>query len=155
MGDELKRELFPAGLASNQGKLMFDGVMLEELAAQYGTPLMVLSETAIRERCREVRELFLSRYPGSYAFYASKAFQTLDMIRIVTEEGLGLDVVSGGELHAALKAGCAPSRIMFHGNAKTDEELEAAVSAGVGHIVADNIEEILRIERIAASQGSR
>lgn len=155
MGDELQRGLFPAGLAFNHGRLMFEGVVLEELAKEYGTPLMVLSETAIRARCREVGEHFLSRYPGSHAYYASKAFQTLDMIRIVTEEGLGLDVVSGGELYAALKAGCAPSRIMFHGNAKTDEELEAAVRAGAGRIVVDNIEEILRIERIAASHGKR
>lgn len=155
MGFELQRGLFPAGLAFSQGRLVFEGVVLEALAKEHGTPLMVLSETAIRARCREVREHFLARYPGSHAYYASKAFQTLDMIRIITEEGLGLDVVSGGELYAALKAGCAPSRIMFHGNAKTDEELEAAVRAGVGRIVVDNIEEILRIEHIAASHGTR
>jgi len=91
-----------------------------------------MSETIIRERCQELRSAFLCRYPGTRAYYASKALQTLDVLKIIKEEGLGVDVVSGGELHAALNAGVASSDIIFHGNAKTDEELHYAISSKGG-----------------------
>ena len=85
--------------------LSFDGCDAVALAKEYGTPLYVVSERMIRERLRELREDFLGRYPNTYALYASKALQTLDVLRIVASEGIGLDVVSGGELFAASKAG--------------------------------------------------
>jgi diaminopimelate decarboxylase len=137
----------------HQGRLFFDGVDLVETAATYGTPLYVVSETAIRERCAIIRSSFLDKFPGTSAVYASKAFQTLDMCRLITEEGLGMDVVSGGELYAALKAGVDPGRIIFHGNAKTADELEYAISSKVGRIVSDNLFEVAEVERIAASYG--
>jgi len=112
-----------------------------------------MSETIVRRRCGELRRSFLNRYPGTRAYYASKAFQTLDMLRIIRDEGLGVDVVSDGELRAALKAGVAPSDIIFHGNAKTDHELSMAVEAGVGRIAVDNLEELYGIEREAARVG--
>ncbi len=133
----------------------FDGVELEALANQYGTPLYVVSETIVRARCAKLREAFIQRYPNTRVYYASKAFQTLDMLRIVHEEGFGIDVVSGGELFAALRAGIQPANIIFHGNAKTDEELRAAVDARVGRIAIDNLEEIFRIEREASRTGTR
>jgi diaminopimelate decarboxylase len=136
-----------------QGRLFFDGVDLVELAAIYGTPLYVVSETAIRKRCAAIRDSFLDKYPGTHAVYASKAFQTLDMCRLITKEGLGIDVVSGGELYAALKAGVDPGRIIFHGNAKTEDELDYAIRSRVGRIVSDNLFEIAEVERIAASYG--
>jgi len=118
MEEAIMDALFPPEIAIKGSHYFFDGVDLELLAQKYGTPLYVMSETNIRQRCEELRRAFLSRYPGTYAYYASKAFQTLDMLSIIKEEGLGVDVVSGGELYAALKAGIPAHAIMFHGNAK-------------------------------------
>jgi diaminopimelate decarboxylase len=137
------------------GRLFLDGVDLVALAAEQGTPLYVVSESMVRERCATIRSAFLEKYADTAAYYASKAFQTLDMCRIVTEEGLGLDVVSGGELYAALKAKVDPGLIVFHGNAKSADELEYALRAGVGRIVSDNLAEIGDIERIASALGRR
>jgi len=136
-------------------KLFFDGVDLQVLASTYGTPLYVISETIIRERCALIRSSLLEKYPGTRAVYASKAFQTLDMCRLVTEEGLGLDVVSGGELFAALKAGVPPESIIFHGNSKTQAELAYAVESNVGRIVSDNLGEIAELEALGAACGRR
>ncbi|MCE1195808.1 diaminopimelate decarboxylase [bacterium] len=135
--------------------LYFDGVSAIELAKRYGTPLYVVSETTVRRRCAAIRSAFLDKYPNTAAVYASKAFQTLDMCRIVTEEGLGLDVVSGGELYAALKAGVAPAKIIFHGNAKSADELDYAVRSDVGRIVSDNLFEIAELERLGALYGKK
>jgi diaminopimelate decarboxylase len=151
----MESALFPEGLTVEDSHSYFDGVELETLAHEYGTPLYVVSETIIRRRCEELRRSFLERYPGTRAYYASKAFQTLDMLRIIRDEGLGVDVVSGGELYAALRAGVDPSAIIFHGNAKTDHELKMAVEAGVGRIAVDNLEEVYRIEREAARVGTK
>jgi len=144
---------FNARAETRAGKLYFDAVDATELAAKYGTPLYVVSESMVRERCRLIRSAFLEKYPNTRAVYASKAFQTLDMCRIVGEEGLGIDVVSGGELFAALKAGIDPEKIIFHGNAKTADELDYAVRSGVGRIVSDNLHEIAEIERLSLRYG--
>ena len=130
--------------------LYFDGVDATALAAEYGTPLYVVSESMVRERCGLLRSAFLEKYPDTGAVYASKAFQTLDMCRIVASEGLGIDVVSGGELYAALKAGVSPANIIFHGNAKSADELDYAVRSEVGRIVSDNLFEIRELSRLAA-----
>ena len=137
------------------GTLYFDGVDTTELAARYGTPLYVVSEAMVRERCGIIKAAFLDKYANTAAVYASKAFQTLDMCRIVASEGLGLDVVSGGELFAALKAGVAPEKIIFHGNSKTDDELDYAIRSGVGRIVTDNLHEAGLIEKLGARYGKR
>ena len=137
------------------GHLMFDGCDTIELARTYGTPLYVMSETAIRSRLRELSTSFMKRWPGSLAVYASKAFQTLELCRIVAQEGLGLDVVSGGELFAAIKAGFPPDRVFFHGNGKTEEELRMAVEQCVGRVVVDNLDELLALDRIALQAGKR
>ncbi len=136
-------------------KLYFDGVDATELAAHYGTPLYVVSESMVRERCGLIRSAFLEKYPNTSAVYASKAFQTLDMCRIVADEGLGLDVVSGGELYAALKAGIDPETIIFHGNAKAADELDYAIRSNVGRIVSDNLFEIEEIERLGELYGKK
>jgi len=135
--------------------LYFDGVSTVELAERYDTPLYVVSETMVRRRCAAITSSFLDAYPNTAAVYASKAFQTLDMCRIVTEEGLGLDVVSGGELYAALKAGVDPARIIFHGNAKTADELDYAVRSDVGRVVSDNLFEIAELERLGVRYGKK
>ena len=144
-----------SGAEIREGTLYFDGVDTTELAARYGTPLYVVSEAMVRERCRLVKAEFLDKYPATAAVYASKAFQTLDMCRIVAGEGFGLDVVSGGELFTALKAGLPPESIVFHGNAKTPDELDYAIRDGVGRIVADNLHEAALIEKLGARYGKR
>ncbi|MCX7024848.1 MAG: diaminopimelate decarboxylase [Spirochaetes bacterium] len=134
---------------------MFDGCDTVALAKKYGTPLYVMSETLIRERLREIRDTFLERHPWTFAVFASKAFQTLEMCRMVASEGLGLDVVSGGELYAAARAGFPCDRIFFHGNNKTIEELRLAVEYGVGRVVVDNLYELEALNAIALERGMR
>ncbi len=133
----------------------FDGCDLVELARRYGTPAYFMSETIIRDRLGEIRGDFLERYPGTDAVFASKAFQTLDMCRIVASEGLGLDAVSGGELFSAMKAGVDPARVIFHGNNKTIDELKMAVESRVGRVVSDSLYEIRELDRIAGEKGKR
>ncbi|MFZ5965956.1 MAG: diaminopimelate decarboxylase [Bacillota bacterium] len=121
---------------------VFDGCDTVELASLYGTPLYVVSENRIREKCREVRERFLNKYENTRAVYAGKAFLTMAMCKIIESEGLGLDVVSGGELYTALKAGFPVEYIMFHGNNKSYDEISMAVENNVGRIVVDNVQEL-------------
>ncbi len=151
----MKEAAFPEGFYRVGENGYFDGVDLGALAKKYGTPLYVVSETSVRARCAQLREAFLRRYSNTRVYYASKAFQTLDMLRALKDEDFGIDVVSGGELFAALRAGIHAENIIFHGNAKTDEELRAAVQARVGRIAIDNLEEIFRIEREASIAGTR
>jgi len=137
------------------GHLHFEGCDLVELARKHGTPLYVMSETAIRARLREIRSTFLERHHNTFAVYASKAFQTLEMCRIVDEEGLGLDVVSGGELYAAQKAGFPMEKVFLHGNSKTEAELAMAVELGVGRIVVDNLHELSVLDGLGRARGRR
>ncbi|MFC2594367.1 MAG: diaminopimelate decarboxylase family protein, partial [Fretibacterium sp.] len=135
--------------------LFWGGADCVELAARFGTPLYVLDESVIRARCAEVRRDFLDRWPSASASYAGKAFLTRTMARIVEEEGLGLDVVSLGELHTALSAGFPASRIEMHGSAKSEAELNAALDAGVGRIVVDGLMELEVLADLAAHKGRR
>jgi len=135
--------------------LSFDGCDAVALAKEYGTPLYVISERMIRERLREMRKDFLERYPNTEALYASKALQTLDLLRVVASEGIGLDVVSGGELYAAAKAGFPMERIYFHGNSKSEAEIRMAVEYGVGRVVVDNLHELEVLDAAARALGRR
>ncbi len=128
--------------------LYFDGCNTVELAEKYGTPLYVMSETAIVERCREIRETFLSKYERTRAAYAAKAFLTLSMCKIIEREGLCMDVVSGGELYTAIKAGFPAEKIELNGNNKSVEELELAIEYGIGRIIVDGLDELKLIEEI-------
>ncbi|MEJ5198376.1 MAG: diaminopimelate decarboxylase, partial [Anaerolineae bacterium] len=113
------------------------------LAAEYGTPLYIFDETTLRNRARAYRTALKQHYPGlAQIAYAAKAYLCLALAQLWNEEGLDLDVVSGGELHVALAAGFPPERIHFHGNNKTRAELEEALAAGVGRIVVDNFHEL-------------
>ena len=134
------------------GGLAVGGVDLVGLAAEFGTPLYVYDEDELRARCREYKAGF-----GDGVAYASKAFLCIAMARLVAEEGLDLDVATGGELHVALQAGFPAERIVFHGNNKSADELRVAVEAGVGRIVVDSFDEILRLELLAddGAPGSR
>ncbi|MCH5212216.1 MAG: diaminopimelate decarboxylase [Oscillospiraceae bacterium] len=125
-----------------------------ELAKQFGTPLYVMDEELIRENCRVYKSAIDKYYNGNgLVLYANKAFCTVYTCKIAAEEGLGADVVSGGELYTAIKAGFPMDRIYFHGNNKTAEELEMAVSNGVGHIIVDNIYELEMLNEIAKAHG--
>lgn len=127
-----------------------------DLAEKYGTPLMVFSEDGIRRNCRKFVSSIEENYDGKgLALYASKAFSCLAMYRLCKEEKMGVDVVSGGELYTALKAGFPPEKIFFHGNNKTTDELIYALESGVGRIVADNREELARLSKLAAARSLR
>lgn len=130
--------------------LFWGGVDCVNLARAFGTPLYVLDEQMIRARCAEIRNDFLQKWPNTLACYASKAFLTMTMACIVDQEGLGLDVVSGGELYTALRAGFPPYRIKLHGNAKSEQELRLALTSGVGRIIVDGLAELELLSNLAA-----
>jgi diaminopimelate decarboxylase len=132
--------------------LVIGGCDAVELAGEYGTPLYVMDEEAIRARMRDYVQSFNALHPTTVA-YAGKAFLTTAMAKIVEQEGLSLDVASGGELHTALTAGFPAERIVFHGNNKSDAELEMGLAANVGRIVLDNFHEMERLANLAASRG--
>lgn len=132
-----------------RGHLEIGGVDAVKLAKRYRTPLYVFDEALIRQRCREYRTAFEKAYPSFSVAYAGKAFMTMAMVRIVEEEGLCLDVVSGGELHTALKAQFPPERIFFNGNNKSPDELLMALRSGVGRIIVDSFDELDLIEKVA------
>jgi diaminopimelate decarboxylase len=141
----LPRHLLPdtAEIAPD-GRLSVGGCDVIALAEEHGTPLFVYDEEHLRARCREAVAAF-----GDGVAYASKAFLCKAMARLVHEEGMHLDVSTGGELHLALVAGVLPDRLVFHGNNKSTEELQRAVDAGIGRVVIDSFDEIDRLEAIA------
>jgi diaminopimelate decarboxylase len=153
-GQPADLSLFPdTAQISPQGRLQIAGLEASRLAAEFGTPLYVFDETTIRARCRTYHVALATHYPApSEVSYASKAFLCTAMAQLAAQEGLGLDVVSGGELHTALRAGFPAERIHFHGNNKSPAELTAALEAGVGRIVVDNFFEMEALGRLAAQR---
>ncbi|WP_422773391.1 diaminopimelate decarboxylase [Plantactinospora sp. WMMC1484] len=144
--------LWPRNVARHaDGALVVAGLGVRELAAEFGTPAYVLDSDDLRSRCRDFRAAF----PDEDVYYAGKAFLCRAVVRIVAEEGLHLDVCSGGELAVALAAGMPPERIGFHGNNKSPAELARAVDAGVGRIVVDSFQEIDRLTALARERGVR
>ncbi len=124
------------------GALEIGGVPIPDLVNRYGSPLYVYDEATLRASARGFRETFASACPRSRVVYAGKAFLTTTLVRILHEEGLGLDVVSGGELFVGLRGGMPPAEISLHGNNKSPQELDEALTAGIGKIVIDNEYEI-------------
>ncbi|MDQ2731509.1 MAG: diaminopimelate decarboxylase [Armatimonadota bacterium] len=137
---------------NDQNHLVIGGCDALDLVTQFGSPLYVMDEDTVRQHCRLFKRAFAKAWPGSEVTYAGKAFLPMAMCRIVDEEGLGLDVASGGELHTALKAQFPPSRILLHGNNKSVEELRMAVDAGVGRIVVDNLMELEVLRTLASPE---
>lgn len=133
-------------------ELEVGGVSVSKLKEDYGTPLYIMDETYLRDRCRVFKEGFQSDRLKTEVIYASKAFLTLAMAKLVAEEGLSIDVVSGGELYTVLKAGFPAENIYFHGNNKSKWELEMAVEAGIGTVVIDNKGEIGLLEEVLAEK---
>jgi diaminopimelate decarboxylase len=139
---------------NDKGHLEIGGCDCVELVNKYGTPLYVMDEALIRKNCRLYKNAMDKHYGGNgLVLYASKAFSTMAMCKIAESEGLGLDVVSGGELYTALKADFPMDRVYFHGNNKTLNELEMAIDNNIRRIVVDNWEELNNINNIAASKG--
>jgi diaminopimelate decarboxylase len=145
--------VFPQTAEVNKkDNLAIGGCDTVALAEEYGTPLYVFDETDIRNRCREFKEEFGRRCPGTIVSYSPKAFTARAMFQLVAEEGLELDVVSGGELAFALASGFPAKRIHFAGNNKSGEELELALRESIGHIVVDNLPELHTLIKIAGNR---
>lgn len=139
---------------NDENHLCIGGLDTVKLANEYGTPLYVLDEDLFRKNCQTYKTAIEKYYNGNgLVLYANKALCTLHTCKVAMEEGLGADVVSGGELYTAIKAGFPTDKIYFHGNNKTDEELIMAVSSGVGHIIVDNEYELVRLNDIAKEKG--
>ncbi|MGO4678606.1 diaminopimelate decarboxylase [Microbacterium sp. 2MCAF23] len=142
-------DLFPAGTTVDaDGTLRFGGCRVDDLAREFGTPAIVVDETALRARAREYRTELTSRWPKARVVFASKSFPATAVQRVMVEEGLGLDVAGGGEILSALRAGVDPALLVLHGNAKSTEELQIAVDAGLGLVVVDNADDVDRLEQI-------
>ncbi|MDR3255726.1 MAG: diaminopimelate decarboxylase [Synergistaceae bacterium] len=135
------------------GNYTFCGVDAVELAEKYGTPLYVMSEDEITRRLREIKSCFEGGRADRATFFAAKSFLTKDMLRILTREGAGLDVVSEGELYLAREMAFPPERIAFHGNSKTELEITRGIEYGVGKFVSDSVEEIELIDARARLAG--
>ena len=142
----ISRALLPDNASVEDGRLAIAGCDVIELADEFGTPVFIYDEDHIRERCRQA----VAGFPDGVA-YATKAFLCGAMAHLATDEGMDLDVATGGELALALAAGVAPQRIVMHGNNKAVAELSAALEAGVKHIVVDNFDELDALERLAAT----
>ena len=142
------------GMTVKNGELNISGVGVRELKAQYGTPLYVYDENMLVNQCRTFISNFKSSRFKTEVLYASKAFSCLEVLRIASREGLGVDVVSLGEIHTAYKAGYDMKRAYFHGNNKTREELQYALEVGVGTIVVDNDYEYEMINEIVRESGN-
>ncbi|MNE15528.1 Diaminopimelate decarboxylase [compost metagenome] len=138
---------------NTKGHLEIGGCDTVELKETYGTPLYIMDEALVRQRCREYMDAFRASGLTFQVAYASKAFCVMAMCRLAEEEGLSLDVVSEGELYTALQAGFPAGRIHFHGNNKTPEELEMAISANIGCFVVDNFTELHMLQALAAEKG--
>ncbi|MCH5349437.1 MAG: diaminopimelate decarboxylase [Oscillospiraceae bacterium] len=141
---------------NGNGHLTIGGIDTVDLAKKYGTPLYVMDEDLIRENCRSFKNSIDKYYGGEgLVCYASKAFCCKAMCRIMMDEGIGLDVVSEGELFTASSVGFPMDKVCFHGNNKTDEELSLAIRYGVGRIIVDNIYELERLNRLAGESGKK
>ena len=136
-----------------RGHLEIGGCNVADLVAEHGTPLYVLCEDTLRAKCREFLAAFTSLHPETEVHYASKAYIGPALAKLLAEEGLGLDVVSGGELAVARAAGVPPAGIAFHGNNKSAQELSDALDYGIGHIMVDNLTELDLLNRLATERG--
>jgi diaminopimelate decarboxylase len=142
-------DLFPPGSGTDSdGMLVIGGCRADDLASEFGTPVLVVAEEALRNRAREYADELTSRWSNSRVVFASKAFPCTAVQRVMVQEGLGLDVAGGGEILTALKAGVDPALIVLHGNAKTTEEITMAVENGIGLVVVDGPDDVDRLEAI-------
>ena len=150
-------ELFPeTARVTLDNHLAIGGVDLVEIAAEYGTPLYVYDSATVVARAGAAREALRASYPGtSTVCYAAKAYLAPWLLKLLAPEGVGLDVVSGGELHVAVRAEFPMDRVYFHGNNKSEAELTYALDQRIGRVVVDNLDEVALLGRLAASRGVR
>src|SRR4051794_19488347 len=135
--------LFPVGSALDaDGTVVVGGCRADALGEEFGTPVLVVAEAALRARAREYVDELSARWSNSRVVFASKAFPCTAVQRVMVEEGLGLDVAGGGEILTALKAGIDPGLIILHGNAKSDEEIAMAGDHGIGLLAVDNNDDV-------------
>jgi diaminopimelate decarboxylase len=147
VGAEALLSLFPPGSAVDRdGMLAVEGCRADALATEFETPVLVVSEPALRARAREYADGLAARWPRSRVVFASKAFPCTAVQRVMVEEGLGLDVAGGGEIVTALKAGADPALLVLHGNAKGDDEIAMVAEHGIGLVVVDNGDDVDRLE---------
>jgi diaminopimelate decarboxylase len=137
------------------GHLTIGGCDTTELAREFGTPLYVYDEETLRGQCRAFRQAFESRYPNTNVAYAAKAYLGRAMAAIAAQEGMHMDVVSGGELAIAASVNFPPERIVFHGNNKSEQELNEALDYGIGRVVVDNFHEMQLLNGLAQARGMR
>jgi len=149
-----KLSLFPlTSEVNSRGHLCIGGCDTTALADEYGTPLYVFDEFTLRSKCREFQAEFTKRYQDTLVIYASKAFLNRALALIFKEEGLGLDVVSGGELNVAQSVAFPPDKVYFHGNNKRVDELKQALGWGIGRVVVDDLRELDLIDTLAGEMG--
>jgi diaminopimelate decarboxylase len=149
---DLEAAVWPAtATRSREGVLTLGGIDVRDLAAEFGTPAYILDEVDFRSRCTSWRDAFA----GADVYYAAKAFLCTEIARWIADEGLGMDVCTGGELAVAERAGFPAERLTFHGNNKSSSELERALTYGVGRVVVDSFEEIVRLAALADKRGVR
>jgi diaminopimelate decarboxylase len=146
--------LFGTQRVNDRGHLEIGGCDSLEIVSTYGTPLYVIDELLIRDNCKAFKRSFTSRYPHAHVAYAGKAFLCIGMAKIIAEEGLHLDVASGGELYTAIKAEFPIRDVAMHGNFKSEAELQLALEAGVGRVVVDSIFELDQLARLAKARGT-
>lgn len=141
--------IFPDTATVENNRLFVGGVDTLELAKKFGTPVYVFDEATLRGQCRSFTSEFQKRYPATSVVYACKAFVNRPLAALLAEEGVGFDVVSGGELSIVAAAGAPMERVYFHGNNKSSGELAEALKLGIGRVVADNFHELALLDRLA------
>jgi diaminopimelate decarboxylase len=153
MFDEAYASIFPRTTTVSGGRLSIAGCDAQELTREFGSPLYVFDDVELRSTCREYVQAFTSRHADTEIIYASKAYLSRWMAALARDEGIGLDVVSGGEFAVAMAAGFPAERCVFHGNNKGEEELREALDAGIGRVIVDNFDELAMVDRIARALG--
>ena len=150
MTTPVDHSIWPATTSyGDDGRLMVGGCALADLAREFGTPALVIDEAGLRARARAYLGAFRRRHENTDVYFASKAFPSAAVLRLLAEEGLCADVASGNEMAIALAGGVAADRLLLHGNAKSDAEISAALAAGVGYVVIDNLDDVERLSRLA------
>ena len=148
------QNVFPdSAEVDSQGELILGGCKASDLAAEYGTPVYVLDDDTLRARCRSFIDEFRKIYPATSVSYACKAYINPILAKLFLEEGMGFDVVSGGELATTVNAGIPMDEVYFHGNNKTPQELEEALEHSIGWVVVDSFHEIELLDRLAGEAG--
>ena len=148
------QSVFPdSAEVDSQGELILGGCKASDLAAEYGTPVYVLDDDTLRARCRSFIDEFRKIYPATSVSYACKAYINPILAKLFLEEGMGFDVVSGGELATTVNAGIPMDEVYFHGNNKTPQELEEALEHSIGWVVVDSFHEIELLDRLAGEAG--